>query len=496
MDCSHEHNNSIDFSNMSNEDLKEKLIEMNEEQLSNIRDMSYYYLFSNTLDVLNLLDRQRFLTEFIISNKEKEKITNICKTIIELFKNYHSTLSKEQRTEKINILIDMRKKLYDMYVTLYGYEIEASYIKEIFEYEILKRSWQKQYEKFVVNKDDIDYTINRISYTLNHNRLNQYVFLELVSGILSVIPFRLSKNRYFDVVKATLMRNFNRYPANIVENQMERYKMLFNSRLIGDFGILFDSYFTKIQNFNNVDLKLKSFEELESDIEQINNLYLEISKLRTFIQNLGITINRLISLYLSLEKVSVTTEFQNYFKRWTQYEEDSDENMLESILKDSNSKLISSEQKLLDNVQSFEKAIQESSKREIILDENVNQDVKYTRNILIYYNDINFNKHEVLFPDTYEIIEGNYLEQLVDNLIQYIDRNMRNMDGFERKIRMRRLLAMMELPFNDMGEFLSFVEYSLDNKIVSNWELAFSLGEINHLLDDYDEYIDKQDERH
>lgn len=488
MDCNHEHNNGLDLLNMTNKDLERELIKMNKEQLSIIRDMSYYYLFSNTLEILNLLSNENLLVEFIISNKEKEKLVNRCKMIIELFKNYHSNISEEERKERVNTLVTQRKELYNMYITLYGYEIEMSYIKEIFEYEILKRTWNKQYENFAVDEKDIDYTINRISHILNYNKLNHYSFIELVSNILSVIPFRMSKHKYFDVVKSTLMRNLNSYPVNIAEDQMERYKMLFNSRLTGDFGILFDSYFTSVQKYNNIDLKVKSSEELEDAYKEITKLYFEISKLRTFIQNLGITTNRLIALYLSLKEVPITLEFQNYFNKWKQFEENNDEKWLKTILKNSDNELMDKEKQLLDKVQSFERILQESAKREILLNENINQDVKYIRELLIYYNDVNFNKHEVLFPNNYEIIEGNYLDQLADNLIKYIDRSMQNMSNLERKIRMRRLLALIELPFNDIGEFLSFIEYSLDNNMVANWELAFSLEGINQLLDNYDEH--------
>lgn len=287
------------------------------------------------------------------------------------------------------------------------------------------------------------------------------------------------------------MRNFNGYPVNIVENQMEKYKMIFNSRFAANFGVLFDSYFAEIQKYNDIDLKNKPREELEIDLGEITQVHFEINNLRTFIQNLGIIINRLIVLYLSLEKIPSKEEFKSYFNRWEQFEKDGDEKILESLLKESDERLAKSEKELLDKVMPFEKVIQEALKRGIIQNEPIDQDVKYTRKLLSYYNDINFTKHDALFLDSYEIIGKDYLEQLVDNLIQYIDRNLRNMNSLERKIRMRRLLASIELPFNDIGEFLSFIQYSLDNKIVSNGELVYCLGEINQVLDTYEHYINE-----
>lgn len=481
--------NTLNLMNLSDDELKKMLLNMNAEQLNIVRDMAYYYLFSYTLEILNLLKNKKLLEEFNIADDEKEKIINGYRRVIQLFKDYHSNLSDEERKEGVEFLFNLRKELYDAYITLYGYEIENSYIKEMYEYEIIKESWNKSYEHIRVDYRDIERIINRIHYVLTSNKLDHYSFINLVSSILRIIPFRLSKYRYLDIVKTTLMKNFKGYPVNIVENQMEKYKMVFNSRYVGNFGVVFDSYFNQIQKFNDIDIKDKQQGELETHLGEINQVHLEINNLRTFIQNLGIITNRLIALYLSLERISAKEEFQGYFNKWKQFEQRGDEKILESLLKDSDEKLAKKEKELLDKVMPFEKVIQEAIKRDIIKDDSTDQYIKYTRKLLTYYNDINFTKHDALFPDSYEIIEKDYLDQLIDNLLQYIDRNLRNMGNLERKMRMRRLLASIELPFNDIGEFLTFIEYSLDNKIVSNGELVYCLGEINQMLDTYEHFI-------
>lgn len=481
----------LNLETLSNDEVERILLDMNEEQLSIIRDMAYHYLFNNTLEILNLLKNQKLLTEFALETGEKEKILKVCKGVIELFKDYHTKLSDEDRKDKIDFLIGLRKKLYDLYIALYGYEIEKSYIKEMYEYEIMKESWSKSYGHIRVDKRDIDQVINRIQYLLNKKKVNQFAFVDIVSNILSIIPFRLSKHKYLDVVKATLVRNFMGQPVSLVENQMEIYKMIFNSRLVGSFGVLFDNYFTQIQKYNTVNLKEKSQDGLEADLKEITKIYFEINKLRFFIQNIGVIINRLIALYLSLEKIPATNEFNNFFNRWKQFEDEMDEKLLESLLKISDEKWAKKEKELLDKVQPFEKVVQEAIKRGIIQDNIIDKDVKYTRELLLYYNDINFTKYEALFPASHEIIEKDYLEHLVDNLVQYIDRNIQNMGSLERKFRMRRLLASIELPFKDIGEFLSFLKYSLDDKIVSSGELVFCLGEINQIIDTYEQLSER-----
>ena len=273
---------------------------------------------------------------------------------------------------------------------------------------------------------------------------------------------------------------------------MERYKMIFNSRLVGNYGVLFDSYFAQIQKYNSLSLKDRPWKELEVDLGQVNQLFYEISKLRILIQNLGVITNRLIALFLSLEKITPDTRLMDYFEKWIQVKEEKDEESLRTFIEESDKYLMEKEKELLDRANDFEDIIHELTSRETAINDHINNDIRYTRKILIYYNDLNFSKYEALFPKSYEIIGEDYLKHLIDNLIQYIDRSIPSMDSLERKVRMRRLLASIELPFNNIGEFLSFVEYSLDSKIVNKGELVFSIEMIRQIRDSYDNH----EERH
>lgn len=483
-------NYSLNLTNMADDDLKEIFLKMNREQLATIRDMSYYYLFSNTLELINLMANGKLLVEFSLNKDEEEKILKACKEIVKLFEEYHGNISKGDGNEKIESLTHLREELYDLYIALYGYEIEIAYIKEMYEYEIYKWSWKEPHEEFISR--DIVHIVHRIEEVLNSNKLNHYAFVDLVSSILSVIPFRLSKYKYFDVLKTTLIRNYINHPVYIVVDQMERYKMIFNSRLVGNYGVLFDSYFAQIQKYNSLSLKDRPWKELEVDLGQVNQLFYEISKLRILIQNLGVITNRLIALFLSLEKITPDTRLMDYFEKWIQVKEEKDEESLRTFIEESDKYLMEKEKELLDRANDFEDIIHELTSRETAINDHINNDIRYTRKILIYYNDLNFSKYEALFPKSYEIIGEDYLKHLIDNLIQYIDRSIPSMDSLERKVRMRRLLASIELPFNNIGEFLSFVEYSLDSKIVNKGELVFSIEMIRQILDSYDNH----EERH
>ncbi len=107
----------------------------------------------------------------------------------------------------------------------------------------------------------------------------------------------------------------------------------------------------------------------------------------------------------------------------------------------------------------------------------------FTNKVLTFYNDVDLIQYGVLFPKEQEVIENYYLEQIVDSLIQYINRSISTMDNMERKFRMRRLLSALELPFQDIMEFISYIEYSLDERVVSKEEILFTIDGLNYWLD-------------
>ena len=57
----------------------------------------------------------------------------------------------------------------------------------------------------------------------------------------------------------------------------------------------------------------------------------------------------------------------------------------------------------------------------------------YHMKIFKYISDDDFNKYEVLFPENNKIITKDYLEQLIDSLIRYINRSISGMGNIERK---------------------------------------------------------------
>ena len=485
MNQKNEERNDLNISKLkelTDEQLGDKILDINNDQTSKIGYMSYYYLIGKSGELIQLVNDDNLLNE-IKSREEKEILIKNFDNIISSFKKFHMDMTEQERDKEIEQLLDIRKELCGLSNAIHGYEIELSYIKELLNHYTMKVVGKEEYKYVKVNRKEIGLLINKIGGILDNSTTDHFSFISIVSNILNIIPFRMSKSKYFDVVKTTLIRNFNYYPVSLAESQIEEYKILFDSSLNGNYGIIFADYFTSIQSFKNINLDDLTLDELENMAKDIINLTMNINKVETFISSLGILVNRLIVIHLTKDKITFNLSMKDAFSIWSKYEEKIDKDLLVSLTESSNKKLIEVERHLLNDIEYFEALNEEGIERTGFFDETLNKEMLFTREVLTYYNDMEFTKYEVLFPQNNKIINTDYLEQLVDSLIQYVNRSVVTMDNIERKIRMRRLLSILELPFVNIEEFLSYIEYSLDERMVSKEEILFTIDAANYWLD-------------
>lgn len=475
-------NNRFNMESLSDEEIKNMIIDINKKQLNIVKDMSYFYVIGQIpkkiyeFEIENLLDYINIINEKNIINKSLKVINNS-------FDKYHLDLSDEEIMQERDTLINVRKELYKLLNSLYGYGIELSYIKEILDYKMMKNIGKEYKESYKISEKDIHYLVNRIGMVLDNKSMNYNDFIKLVSNILLIIPFRMTKSKYYEVLKGTIMRNLSGYPIKIVEDKIEEYKRIFDSTLLGDYGILFDEFFTNIQKLKNEKLDSVKPDEIENIKKNIAKLDNEINKIDLFIGDLGIIINRLIVLYLTKNRNESKQEGSIYNK-YKEFQKNKDKELLDSILELSSKGFEENEKDLLSRTKDLERLVHQSTKRKITFEDELNNEFQYTKRVLVYYNDIKFTKNELLDFKEYEIINEMYLEQLINSLIYYINRSISNMDNVERKIRMRRLLSIIELPFKNIDEFLDYIEYSFDERIVSKEEILYTFYSLNHLLDE------------
>lgn len=482
-----ESENSIDIVSINDEDIKRRIIDLNAKQLTLVRNMSYYYLAGHIAEIINHVRIENVLEDTDIKN-EKQLINSIINTIVDSFEEYHLAFTEEEILDKKARLISSRKELYNLANALKGYVIELSYIKEILDHYSM-RNLGKDRGYYEVSNKDIDYLIDRIDYVLSNRAVDYNTYIKIISNILLVTPFRMSKFKYYDVLRKTLLRNYRNYSVNIVENKVEEYKMVFDSTLLGDYGILFDQYFAGIQKLKRRKLDNIKPDELDDINTVIKGLNDKINNMNMLITELGIIINKLLVLYLTKGITENLTDEDDIYLKLKYFEKKHNRELLNYILETSKKRFKENENKLLEQTSYFEKLVHESTNRGIIYEDVLDEGIRKTGEVLAYYNDVKFIKQEMLYLEKNEIINDTYLEQLIDSLIQYINRSISTMSNLERKIRMRRLLSLIELPFENKDEFLMYMKYSFDKRVVAVDEIAFALFALNQILD---EFIERQ----
>lgn len=295
---------------------------------------------------------------------------------------------------------------------------------------------------------------------------------------------RLVKDNYFTIVKNTITRNLRIYTKAQVENQINEYKKQFDSSIRDGYGTKFDYYFREIQKLRNIDLSDKNLDELDDIVKEIIKLTKEINEIFDFILRLGLVINMIIVINL-VDEISVSDEVEEIFENW-----------IKSIGNDDKEKAYEFKNRIEKEIKQIERNISEDLEKFNILNtealnrvefnyDELNEDLLFTKKVLTYYNDANLLDHDILFSEDDSLVTQDYLEQIVDCLIQYINRSLGKMGNMERKVRMRKLLSQLELPFNGIEDFTGYIKYSLDNRVLPNEEINFIIDYILYFLENF-----------
>lgn len=466
---------------LTDEEIKEKLLKSHERQLALFYRTAQSDVITSCFLVEEIIEEKN-IYGLIKNQEEKDILANSYNKLIKSFNRHNKFMDNEEIENEVKQLLDIRKELYILFSAINSYEVEISYVSEQINYYMMRLSARDMYKNQEIGYREIKDIINVIEEELNNSISEYNTFIETVSQILGILPFRMTKFKYFSIIESTLKRNLKHYSISYVEEEITNNKLIFDSSLMGDYGILFDYCFADIQKFKNIDFKEKSYGELENILSNIDALWDEISSIRGFIYLLGILTNKLISIYLIKNKIELDLLSNNIFDIWLKYQENPNEELLEELILKNRIEFDNIESKFQQEREYLEKIDEEAKE----IDENINREIEAemlsNMKIFKYISDDDFNKYEVLFPENNKIITKDYLEQLIDSLIRYINRSISGMGNIERKIRMRRLLASLVLPFENSEEFIEYINYSLDERVVSKEEILFTIDALYYLF--------------
>lgn len=466
--------------NMDNIELKENILSINKKQLEKVKEASYLNLFHSILGVKKLLkdginrNSFRFAEEIDIFNNYVERVIN--SAILSMDENRDVKKSLEG-------LKEIREELYEIHSILEGYTISISYIGELIDEYGIKLLTKKDNTRNPYDNKKVEDLINRINRILDDNRPNHTNYIYIISEIISILPMRLAKENYYNIVKKSLVRNLSSYNKSQVHVQIDDYKKQFDSSGRDGYGTKFDYYFTEIQSLSKIDLGSQSLEDLSSLINKNIEIREEINDLKNLSFILGLISNMNIVISL-LDHIENSQEIRDLGQEWKEVLKSKSIGDLEDFILIIKEKIEGLEEGILKDLDRFQSLNIEAARRDDLSCGELDGDLQYTQTVLTYYNDSQFADWNILFPQDLETINQEYLEQLVESLIQYINRSTKNMDNIERRTRMRKLLSIIELPFKDIGDFINYIKYALDSRILAEEEIDFKINHINYFLNE------------
>lgn len=448
---------------MENDLIREKVSELNKFQIEYIKESSLLNIIISLESIEKILDSEE------MKNNNCENEIDSINDIINNYKIYIEELD-------IKKIQGDRDRLLGLKNIIEGYIVELGYVGELVDEngtKLLAKENKMQY-----SPENVDKLLHQIDHALEDAQADYGKYSFIVSEIVRVLPMRMVKQNYVEIVKQTLYRNMKNFNATTVDAYIENYKKRFDSSTRNGYGTKFDYYFMQIEKIKREDLEAKTIHELSDLVKIIIDVTDELTKLQDFIISLGIMSN----LFIVLDKTSdIDLEEELIIKEWKSID---DEEAREKFVAKVGKKLEQIERKLQESLGDYEKFAIELANREDFDHSLLDDELLITRNILAYYNDINFSDNQFIDGIDINVADDDYIENSIDSLIEHMNRATIDMSNMERKIRMRKLLSTIDLPFVNIKEFGNYIKYSLDSRVLNEDIINFKINQIYYFLNE------------
>ena len=465
---------------MEDDELKEKIIDFNTKQLYLIKKSSYLNIFNGIIVLKNTL-KDNLSQNQLELDIEKSLLENYINKLINLLENSICEDNEEKKENRLKEAIEIRQELYELSSIIDGYSIELSYIRELVDHYGTKLIAKKDYENIPYDNGNVNELIKEINNLLSNQKQNYFKYINVISNVISALPMRLTKDKYFNILQNTITRNLKLCTKSEAENQIDEYKKQFDSSLRNGYGTKFDYYFREIQKLRYMDLDNKGLEEIDEIAEKIMDLNRKIDEVFSFILQLGLISNLIIVINL-IDNEEIE-EIEEIYINWMKSIINENKKDMGDNQKNIEKKIKKIEKDMLEDLEDFNILNTEAISRPSFNYDELNEDLLYTKKVLTYYNDFKLRDHEVLFSEDDKVVSADYLEQIIDSLVQYMNRSLGKMTNVERKIRMRKLLSQIELPFAGIEEFNDYIRYALDIRVVPKEEINFTINYIFYFMD-------------
>ena len=471
------------ISKLNDQQIIKEIYDTNKLQLSNIGTMAYIEIFNRNLYLRAIIGENQELVDELLEEDEKFKeiYEKIQSNVIDL--DCIMEIDKLNENLSIENLKSMRTDVVKVLRTLTAYSTEISFTHDVAKDMIYKQFLQEneiELEKGIDNQKFFD-TISKFVMEDPTTLKNR------VMDLTNILPMRITKAKYYDIISGAFKRNLNYSSKRQVDVVLSRYKTLLNGSLESEYGLYFNRYFIKAQEARQVELDTLTDEALNDVYENTYKTIMEIGAVSNIIRECGVILNRLISICtLQSEIVKESSNYNLEYLRevWNIYAKDTTEENQSAVLKSYKSLFVSLDAKFRDTNSKLQALTMENFNRKTKVDDDLKSELMKTQYILEYINDYALDQEEILESDYQSIVEKEYLEEAVDNLIKFIDRNITQMDGPQRRMRMRRLLTLTENAFKEPTQFFEYVANSIE-RTSSKTELVATINGVIEVITEY-----------
>ncbi|MBS4540162.1 hypothetical protein GOQ27_16910 [Clostridium sp. D2Q-11] len=362
---------------------------------------------------------------------------------------------------------NIRNDIHNILIDLSRYLTEISYYNNIY-YDIISRS-------------EFDSNI-RINFEEFYKEIYSFLMKDetllnqKISEIVWTIPIKISKKKYYDIIENSFKYSFKNSSKKKVDILFKRFKSIFNGTLEWGYVDSFDKYFRLSQYYKDIDYKKLSTQELEKEYISSGEVIKEIEILLDYIRELGMITNKFIIINILKNNMS-SSEKKDITKFINEINKNSEETLKDRI--DTMEKL------LISSTKEYQDITKDIINSNINIDDDLQSLYSTTEKVIGYLKDYFIESEELIFSKD-EIVDQSYLNKTIDNFIQFIERNVRNMDNVNRKIRMKKILSLLDTPFRTPDEFFDYLKSSIEFNNDKE-EIKYIFNEIYTIISNYKE---------
>lgn len=473
--------NEDEITKFSNEELVSKIKDLNKSQMSTIGSMAYVEVYNRVLYLRSILKEDSELIENI--KNEEESLKSILDELEDEVLNLNSIKNiKKNYSLNRSDLIEKRKKIAQILRAITAYTTEISFINEIAKRESYKGFLRENMTDIARNMD-YDKLFKNVQMFLAEDAKS---IKNKVKDIVSTLPVRVSKDKYYDMISNGLKTTLKEGSVEMIDTIISRYKEVYSGTFEKDYGISFDRYFRKAQEYKDIDFKDKTDNEMTEIYNSTFETLGEINRVSAVIREYGIILNRLIAVDMLKEDIIESMEknqINNILVDWNNYILNPEKN--KTTLIETYKKLFTKlDDSFTENNHLLQKLTMENFSRKNKVEEGLKNELETTQYVLSYINDYTIEKEEIELPQYYKAADKEYLDQAVANLIETIDRKSKELSNIQRKARMRRLLFFVDNVFLTPTDFFEYFANSI-NLTSSDEELAMIANEILEIMNHY-----------